>query len=462
MFNKLSLKVGILFFFVIVIIEGFLYFVLYINLANERIDEVIGNLLARGNTHREVLEDNFTQTTLEHVGLMESASDFVVVITDPAGEVIVNSDPIDPEMTELIHSINYDKIPTEGIVIEDRWKDEPFIATDSPINISGEHRGHVFMFASTNQVKKILNHLSDQFTLIGLITIGLTIITIFLLTRFITRPLLNMKHATEQLSKGNHQVVLHTERNDELGELAKSITSLSNDLDRMKKERNEFLASISHELRTPLTYVKGYADIVQRQDLKASDREAYLEIIREETTRLSMLIKHLFELAKMDQHTFTIHREKVPFHLILKPIVDLINPVLTKEKLTLAIACPESIEGIVDPNRFQQVLLNILDNAIKHTHEHGHISLEVKQQKDRLDISISDNGEGIPEKELPYIFDRLYRVEKSRSRKSGGSGLGLTIAREIVEAHGGTIDAFSKKGAGTRVIIKLPRSEVDE
>ena len=182
MFNKLSLKIGFLFFIFILIIETFLYFVLYTNLANERIEEVMDNLLARGNTHSAVLEENFNQTTLEHVAIMESESDFVVVITDASGNVIVNSDPIEQEMVDVIAHTDYKQMPNEGKVLEERWPEKKYIATDSPITINEEHQGHVFMFADTNKTRRIVDHLSDQFIVIGLITIILTIITVFILS----------------------------------------------------------------------------------------------------------------------------------------------------------------------------------------------------------------------------------------------------------------------------------------
>ncbi|MFD2629092.1 sensor histidine kinase [Oceanobacillus kapialis] len=462
MLNKLSLKIGLLFFVFILIIEAFLYFVLYTNLANERIEEVMNNLLARGNTHSAILEENYNQSTLEHVAIMESESDFTVMITDATGNVIITSDPIEEEMMDVIEHTDYNQMPNEGKVLEERWPDKKYIATDSPITINEEHQGHVFMFADTNNIKRIVDHLSDQFVFIGFVTIILTIITVFILSRLITKPLVKMKKATEQLSKGRHKVELHTDRRDELGELAASITKLSDDLERLKKERNEFLASISHELRTPLTYLKGYADIISRGGISNNERNDYIEIIREETEQLAVLIKNLFDLAKMDQNKFTINKEDVVFGKLIRTITERIRPVFEEKNITFSVRCPSHIIAYVDPERIQQVLLNILDNAKKHTSRGKQISLEVSQNKHEIITIISDEGEGIPEEDLPYIFERLYRVEKSRSRLSGGTGLGLTIAKEIVEFHGGTIEVRSKLGEGTSFIIKLLRGDSNE
>ncbi|MFB4169940.1 ATP-binding protein [Virgibacillus sp. JSM 102003] len=462
MLTKLSFKIGFLFFIFILIIESLLFFVLYTNIANGRIEDVLDDLLARANTHSEVLEMNFNESTLEHVGIMESASDFVVVVTDEEGKVINHSDTIQQEMRQVVEAIDYNSNQTEGRIVEDRWDDKQYIAAESPVNIGGEQRGHVFMFADTGNVKKNVNQLSNQFIVIALLTVGLTIITIFILSRFITHPVIKMKEATEQLSLGENQVELHTNRKDELGELAESITKLANELDQLKTARNEFLASISHELRTPLTYIKGYADIINRQDITESEVKEYTAIIREESEHLSILIRNLFELAKMDRNRFTIHREEVSLRKLIYSIANRIKPAFSEKNIAFSINCPENIVAFVDPERFEQVLVNILDNAKKHSSEGSNVQLEVSQMGEEVIVTTTDEGEGIPEKDLPYIFDRLYRVEKSRSRESGGSGLGLTIAKEIIETHGGQIEITSEPGEGTIVVIRLLRGGNNE
>lgn len=459
MLNRLALKIGLLFFVFIVIIESVLFLTLYFTFVDERVDEVMTNLLARGNTHSEVLEDSFEPATLNHVAMMESASDFVVIITDAEGNQLTHSDSIEPEMSEVLRHTDFDLVPQEGKIVEERWNEKEFISTDSPITIEGEHRGHVFMFAETNHIKQMVGHLRNQFLAAGLIAIGLTVITIFLLSRLITLPLIRMKEATGQLSKGNNQVKLHIGRNDELGELAKAITTLSNDLDRLKNARNEFLASISHELRTPLTYIKGYADIASRPNASDAEKREYIAIIREETAHLTKLIQHLFELAQLDHNQFAIEKEKCSLEVLFRSVSGLVRPAFEEKRVVLSVQCDSDILAFIDPERFQQVLLNVLDNARKHSEEGSQVTLQAIQDEETITVSVSDEGEGIPEEEVPFVFDRLYRVEKSRSRQHGGSGLGLAIAKEIVESHGGRISLQSKHGKGTTVQIELSRGD---
>lgn len=459
MLNRLALKVGLLFFVFIIIIESVLFLTLYVAFVNERVDEVMTNLLARGNTHSEVLAGSFEPATLEHVALMESASDFIVIITDEDGNELIHSDSIEPEMEAVLEHTDFDGAMHQGEIVEERWNEKEFIATDSPITIDGEHRGHVFMFAETNNIKQMVGHLRNQFLAVGLMAIGLTIITIFLLSRFITLPLIRMKEATEQLKSGNNQVKLNIERNDELGELAYAITTLSTDLDRLRNERNEFLADIAHELRTPLTYIKGYADIASRPSASDEEKAQYIAIIREETAHLTALIHQLFELAQLDHNQFEIKKEEFSLNVLFQSVVALVHPAFDEKKIELSIQCDQNLIAFIDPERFQQVLLNILDNARKHSPEGTTVTLAGGSNEKTVWMSVSDEGEGIPEKDLPFVFERLYRVDKSRSRQFGGSGLGLAIAKEIVESHGGQITVNSEKGKGTTVRIELKRGE---
>lgn len=462
MLNKLSLKIGLLFFLVILTVEIILFYILYTNLVDDRVEEVMRDLLARGNAHSDVLEENYTSSTIEHVAIMESESEFKVVVTDDVGEVITSSNPIEPELEAVVQHTDHDGIPEGGAILESDWSNEPYVSTDSPITINEDHVGHVFMFADSNNIKRIINQLSQQFLFVGLLTVFLTIFTVFILSRVITRPLLKMKKATEQLSRGHHEVELYTHRKDELGELATSISRLSKDLERLKNERNEFLGSISHELRTPLTYMKGYMDIINRQDTTTESRKQYIKIIQEETTHLAGLIQNLFELAKIDHNEFAIKKEKIMLGDLIRTVVANIQPAINKRGIRFTVDYPDDLVAYVDPGRIRQVLLNILDNAMKYTDEGNSIVMTGSQDKNGTVITISDTGEGIPEEDVPYIFERLYRAEKSRSRSSGGSGLGLAIAKEIVELHGGDITVENTQGEGTVFIISLPKGDANE
>lgn len=453
--RKISFKLGLLFFVFVLGIEAVLFASLYVTLVNSRIEEEFEQLLARGNSHRNVLEKNYNPSTLEHVITMESEAETDVVITDNKGKILYFSDHILPFAKRIIQKANK-HIPYGGTIVQKDWQKESHISTASPIRIDGQTKGYVYMFQNTDSIQNMIYKLKHHFIIVGILSVFLTIITIAFLSKVITIPLIRMKEATEKLSQGDFSVRLQVKGEDELAELGKAIQTLARDLEYLKKERSEFLASISHELRTPLTYVKGYADIARRPNMEEEERNRYLSIIYEEAEHMEKLVKDLFELAKMDQHSFQIHKEPTNFYSFLKKLHDKMHPAFQAKKMSLVYQCEKNIIVHIDQKRFEQVMINLLDNALKYADQGSTVSIDVKAEKKKVVIIISDEGRGIPKEDLPHIFERFYRVDKSRSRNSGGTGLGLAIVKEIVEAHGGTIDAVSEYGKGTNMIITLP------
>lgn len=461
--NKLSIRLGLLFFVFIVLLESMLFFFLYSGIVSERIQTEASNLFARGNSHRDVLEKNFDQETIMHVALMESEAETGVIITDGDYNVITSSCKVTGEMKKLVGKSKVMNFTEYGGLIEDHWKTEKFIATISPIVINGNTEAYVFMFLNTDPIRNMIHDLTNRFLLIGLISIFITLITIFFLSKFLVLPLLEMKMVTEHISQGNNKYKLNTSRNDELGDLARSIQYLSDNLEQMRSDRNEFLSSISHDLRTPLTYLKGYADVATRPNITPEQRNEYLSIIKEEAGNVVELVNDLFELAKMDENQFAIHKERVRLKEFLEKINQNVQPIFHEKNINFQIDCNEQIYANIDTERFKQVITNLLDNALKHSRENTTVEIKITQSKQKAltTIVVSDQGEGIPEADLPYIWDRLYRVDKSRCRSTGGSGLGLAIVKKIIESHGGIITVNSVVNQGTTFTIQLKEGEVN-
>ncbi|SFF59145.1 Signal transduction histidine kinase [Halobacillus alkaliphilus] len=452
--RRISLKLGMLFFILMILIELSLFFVLYTNISNHQIDEVLDGLLARGGSHRNVLEKNFDQGTLNHVVLMESEAETDVVITDEKGQILSSSSILEEYQRELIESQEKAQ-PDQGRIIESEWKTEPYVATLSPIVRNGNIEGYVYMFSPSTIIRNLTSHLSQQFIFVMILTLLVTLIVVFTLSKLITKPLIRMKEETEKLSRGETTVELDDHYKDELGVLARSINRLAEDLERMKQERNDFLSSIAHELRTPLTYLKGYADIASREETNESDRQNYLMIIKEESENLTTMIKQLFYLAQMDENTFTIHPERCELKSLLAQAEESIYPFVNKREAEISIDCPSDLYVYADPVRFKQVIVNILDNAIRYSGEHPVISIEVVDKPDTCEIRLKDQGPGVPEEALPYLFERLYRTDKSRSRDYGGTGLGLAIVKEIVDMHGGKVEARNEQGL--LIVVNWPK-----
>lgn len=424
-----------------------MFFFLHKGITETRVEEELQSLQARGNSHRAILEKHFDQETIDHVVLMESESTTDVIILNERGEILSSS-----SQSKALHNylfIPKSNLPSNGQVLEGDWEEEPYISTISPVYEQEQIKGYVVMFENTASVHSLMKSLNEHFILAGWISVLFTIIIIIFLTKGITKPLIIMKEVTHQISMGNFTVSLPKTSDDELGDLAKSIKVLANELNYLKQKRSEFLASISHELRTPLTYIKGYTDIVRKRDLNEEDRKKYLTIISEETNRLSQLIKELFDLAKMEQNSFDIQKVRMHFNHFINRLERKIGPAFQDEKRNIKFDCEENLFLLADPLRLEQIFMNLLDNARKYSPEGSTIKLKAWKYKNSIHITVEDNGKGIPEKDIPFIFNRFYLVDKSRTRSLGGMGLGLSIVQELVHAHEGEIFVTSEEGKGT-------------
>ena len=235
-------------------------------------------------------------------------------------------------------------------------------------------------------------------------------------------------------------------------------------LDRM---RREFVANVSHELKTPLTSIKSYTETLLDGDL--DDRETavkFLGVINSEADRMTRLVRDLLQLSSLDNKQVKWNMKEVSIVNIVKSSVNKIKIEAVNKGHELDYFVTGDIPNIMaDRDRMEQVMLNLLSNAINYTPENGkiHVHVEVNPDKDdEIYVKVEDNGMGIPEEDLPRIFERFYRVDKARSREMGGTGLGLSIAKEIIEAHGGKIEIKSKLGIGTTVIVSLPALKSQE
>jgi signal transduction histidine kinase len=435
--KHISIKIGLLFFAAIFLLETISMYFLHDNIIHSRVHEELSALQTRGNNHREILEASFDEETMKHIALMESQTDTQVILTNPKGTIIMSSNTVMPEMSKTIGSTPKN-VPVDGLILEDDWQHKSYIASVSPIKVNGKINGYVYMFQNTKKIKDLISELNHHFILAGTLSLIFMVFIIIFLTRYVTQPVIEMSKATKpKLAK------------DEIGELSESIQILARDLEILKKDRNEFLASISHELRTPLTYIKGYAEIARRPKTAAEDRDHYLAIIFEEAVKLSNLVIELFNLAKMDENNFSIEKEAVHLLPYLQAITEKVSPALKESQMELVLNCPVDLYVTIDPVRFEQVILNLIDNARKYSEPYTVIHIDVNETEGKTIMKIQDQGKGIPAEDLPRIFERFYRVDKSRARALGGSGLGLSIVKQLVEAHGGVITVTSEQNVGT-------------
>ena len=238
---------------------------------------------------------------------------------------------------------------------------------------------------------------------------------------------------------------------DELGRLVRVFNDSLGRLEALFKAQRRFVADVSHELRTPLTVIQGSVDLIKRYD----DKEA-LDAIDSESKRMSRLVGDLLLLAQADAGGLPMSRRTMELDTLVLELLEQ-SRALTPEGPTIRLDRFEAVRVSADPDRLKQLFLNLIGNAIKHTPRDGVVTLSVWHTSQDALVSVADTGEGIPEEDLPHIFERFYRVDKARARAQGGAGLGLAIAQWIAEAHGGWITVRSALGQGTTFIVRLPR-----
>jgi two-component system phosphate regulon sensor histidine kinase PhoR len=230
------------------------------------------------------------------------------------------------------------------------------------------------------------------------------------------------------------------------------------EMKKLERIRQEFVANVSHELRTPLTAIKGYAEALLEEKLNGSPQaEEFLKVIDRHAVRMEKIVADLLLLAQLESPGRFIHKEPVAVRELLQMALDFMRPLAEAKKQVLECKCPSELPLLpCDGQRVQQMLVNLLQNAVNYTPEGGRIVLEGKKAVGGIEISVSDTGIGIPAEDLPRIFERFYRVDKGRSREQGGTGLGLSIVKHIAEAHGGRVSVESTLGSGSRFAVFLP------
>jgi len=269
------------------------------------------------------------------------------------------------------------------------------------------------------------------------------------------RPIQHMIHTVQSIVNGNYEArVPYTESRDELNELAKLFNEMVDRIHTLITGMKESIDNLGHELRTPMTRLRNTCEMaLQRGKNVDSCREALADCL-EESDRILKMLNTLMDISEAETGVMKLHPKSIPFLRLLTPLVDMYQYIAEEKDVVLAIHAPEELYLTVDPNRMTQVLANILDNAIKYTPAGGRVTVDAKQSDGRSIIAIADSGIGISPKDLPKIWDRLYRGDGSRSTK--GLGLGLSFVKAIVQAHQGTIDVASTPGIGSTFIISLP------
>lgn len=275
---------------------------------------------------------------------------------------------------------------------------------------------------------------------------------------FIYRPLRSVTEAAKQYASGNldYEVPVNTE--DEMGYLSASLNYMSSHLKDMDDYQKKFVANVSHDFRSPLTSIKGYVEAIADGTIPQELQEKYLKIILFETERLTDLTQDLLTLNEFDTQNLLLNKEVFDIHEMIKNVAESFQGICTQRKISIElIFATKHLEVSADKRKIQQVLYNLLDNAIKFSDADSIVTIETTERGDKVYTSVKDYGIGIPRNALTKIWERFYKTDLSRGKDKKGTGLGLAIVKEAIQAHGENINVVSTEGVGTEFIFSLTR-----
>ncbi|MEX0770003.1 MAG: HAMP domain-containing sensor histidine kinase, partial [Balneolaceae bacterium] len=293
------------------------------------------------------------------------------------------------------------------------------------------------------------------------ISIGLVILVSIWFARYMSRPILQLEQTARKIAEGEVDKTLHLNRSDEFGTLAESLNRMASrlredneQLKNLYEKQNQFFADITHELRNPLHTIAGALEMLQMEELPDQQRKHYLNTALKQTHRIHRLFKDLVTLQRFDSDSYFIEKKECNLAGILTQIFELYYPRAKEKGIELKVDT-DSHTVFADPDKIEQVLDNLVSNALKYTNE-GSIEICCQQEGDNVKVEVRDSGIGISEEHLNRLFDRFYRTDKARSRDKGGIGLGLSVVKSILDAHGSRIHIESEVGKGSVFSFYLP------
>lgn len=320
-----------------------------------------------------------------------------------------------------------------------------------PVYVNGTIQSGLFINLPLVPVKDTANILKTQLLYITSILFITAVLLSFLLSRSFTRPVLDITKAAAIMASGDLSVRIPIKRKDEISRLGETINHMGEELSKIEQLRKDLIANVSHELRTPLSLIKGYAETIK--DVSGNDpekRENHLNIIIDETDRLSGMVQEILEFSQMQSGYMHIDKREFRINDTLERVHDKFKILSDKAEVDLELVEKGDVMVDADEAKVEQVLYNLLNNALNHSGKGGKITLSLIESPESVRIEVADTGSGIPISDIPYIWDRFYKADKSGIRSKSGTGLGLSIVKYIFEAHGWAYGVESKEGQGTK------------
>lgn len=385
-------------------------------------------------------------------------------LISPQGEIQINTaDPFDPEHPEPIEQFNPASFSSSYYSIGDfygKFKEDT-LSVMAPITSHMSTKGYIAIHLPVNAIYELREEMLGEFLILGSVLFLLSLGIMVLFTYSVYLPLRKIKEGAERFAAGDLKYNIPVATEDEMGYLAASLNYMSDELDKVGDYQRQFVSNVSHDFRSPLTSIKGYAEAMRDGTIPYEMQDKYLGIIVFESERLHKLTESLLTLNDMSGKGKLLNISAFDINGIIKSTAATFEGTCREKKISIDLVLTgKKLYVSADMVRIQQVLYNLLDNAIKFSRRNSVITLETTEKQNKVFISVKDNGEGIPKESLSKIWDRFYKIDTSRGKDRKGTGLGLAIVKDIINAHNQNINVISTEGVGTEFIFTLEKSKV--
>ena len=438
------------------------------HLKKEKADSLYREATLVANTYAADLYNN--EATLESVkdqlDALDTYMNATIWIINPSGRMILDSSaPFNVE-TEIVIE-NFDPTVTAGsyYTVGNFFNtfEENVLSVFAPITTDYRVKGYVVIHCAMSTIEAEANSLLNISYLMLVILFLLSLIILIFFTEIVYIPLRKITEATEQYASGNMHYEFSVESEDEMGYLAASLSYMASEIARSEDDQKKFVANVSHDFRSPLTSIRGYLEAMIDGTIPPEMYDKYLEIVLNETDRLTKLTNSLLTLNNLNTNGMMLNKTDFDINRTIRNVAASFEGTCRQKMIAIELVLTgDEMYVVADMDKIQQVLYNLLDNAIKFSHHNSIIKMETTEKRNKIFISVKDSGIGIPKDDLKLIWDRFYKSDLSRGKDKKGTGLGLSITKEIIQAHGEHINVISTEGVGTEFIFSLPKSKMED
>lgn len=392
--------------------------------------------------------------------------DSIIRIINPSGNLVLDTgSPLNVE--EVVTIENFDPTATSGsyYMVNNFFGNfnEDMISVFSPITSGYKVKGYVVIHCSMAEILESCNSMLNISYITMAILLLLSLIILIFFTEMVYIPLRKITYATEQYAAGNMHYEFQVESDDEIGYLAACLSHMASQIAGAEDDQKKFIANVSHDFRSPLTSIRGYLEAMIDGTISPDMHDKYLNIVLNETERLTKLTNSLLSLNNLNTRGMLLDLTDFDINNVIRSTATSFEGTCRKKTIAIEmILTGDELLVHADMEKIQQVLYNLLDNAIKFSHHDSIIKVETFVKNSKLFISVKDTGIGIPKDDLKLIWDRFYKSDLSRGKDKKGTGLGLSIVKEIINCHGEHINVVSTEGAGSEFVFSLSLSEDEE